>query len=187
MTSLNDPAHPVSLCDLSCLQKLGVKGPDAASWLASKGFDVPKTIFASSELPKGGVLVRVGSDEFFLEDGFDDATLPGLSQRAASHKGELFRVERQDATLLLVGPRSQDVLAQTCSSKFDESARRRITFTRVAGVSCGVFPESINDTPAYRIWVDPSYAVYLWETLSEICQSLGGGPVESWAVFPEAG
>ena len=57
--------------------------------------------------------------------------------------------------------------------------------TRVAGVSCCVFPDTIGGIPAYRIWVDTSYALYLWETLVEICESVGGGVIGAGCVFPE--
>jgi hypothetical protein len=45
---------------------------------------------------------------------------------------------------------------------------RGILYTRVAGISCGVIPEAIHETRAYRIWVDYSYGLELWKTMSEI-------------------
>ena len=176
----NDPAdraaiHSPALYDLSGLQKFGVNGRDAENWLSSEGVEVPASIFESCPLSGGGVKVRFGTDEFFLEDGVGNPLVAALAERLDSHSGQVFRVERQEATFLLVGPRSLDVLAQTCGINFREASPRKVVFTRVAGVSCVVLPEFVGDIPAYRFWVDPSYALYLWDVLVEICESLKGG------------
>ncbi len=86
---------------------------------------------------------------------------------------------------MLAGSRSTEVFAQTCGINFGEMPQRHVIFTRVAGVSCTVFPDSIRDIEAYRIWVDFSYAEYLWETLVEISESLGGSVIGAGCVFPE--
>ena len=174
----------LGICDLSGLQKLGVKGPEAESWLKSQEIDIPTDIFESSTLPEGGVIVRLGQAEFFLEDGIANATLPALAANADSHLGELFRVEHEEATFLLVGARAHEVLAQTCAINFGEVAAKQVVFTRVAGVSCGVLQDSAS-VPTYRFWVDPSYAVYLWKTLVEICESLDGYVISAGCVYPQ--
>ena len=175
----------LGLCDLSGLRKTGLKGRDAESWLAGEEIDVPRTVFESRSLESRGIIVRVGSDEFFLQDGIGNSTVSLVAERMKSHDGLLFRVEHQEATFLLIGSRSLEVLAQTCGINFSVMAPRQVVFTRVAGVSCGVFPDSVGEIPTYRIWVDPSYAVYLWETLVEICESLDGCVIGAACVYPE--
>jgi len=175
----------LGLCDLSGLQKLGLKGRDAERWLVGEGIDVPATVFDSRPLESGGVIIRFGSDEFFLEEGISGSTVSTLAERIDSQNGHVFRVEHQEATFLLTGSRSQEVLAQTCGINFAEVAQRRVIFTRVAGVSCGLLPDAVGDIPVYRILVDPSYAVYLWETLVEICESLGGKMIGAGCLYPE--
>ena len=174
----------LGLCDLSGLQKLGLKGADAETWLDHKGLEVPSDVFACGALPGSGVIARLGADEFFLEDGITNATLPAFAARIDSHKGRLVRVEHQEATFLLTGRRAIEALAQTCGINFREVTSNNVVFTRVAGVSCGVMPETIRELPAYRLWVDSSYAVYLWETLLEICDSLDGGAVGAGCIYP---
>ncbi len=174
----------LGLCDVSGLQKLGVKGPAAETWLANNGLDVPADIFATHPLPGGGMIARFGAREFFLEDGIRNASLPTLAARIDS-QGGLFRVEHQEATFVLTGHRALEVLAQTCGINFREALPDKVIFTRVAGVSCGIFPERLREIDAYRLWVDPSYAVYLWETLAEICASLGGGVIGAGCIYSE--
>ncbi len=86
---------------------------------------------------------------------------------------------------MLTGTRAIDALAQTCGINFRDATLRRLILTRVAGVSCGVFPDAIDETPTFRFWIDPSYAVYLWETLLEICESLDGFPIGAACIFPQ--
>lgn len=174
----------LGICDVSGLQKLGVKGPDAAAWLHSLGIDVPAKILDSNSLPPGGVIVRLGRDEFFLEDDIANTALPRLMTKADAHRGDMYRVEHDEATFLLVGDRATQVLAQTCAINFREVVPQQVVFTRVAGVSCSVLP-ALADIPTYRFWVDPSYAVYLWKTLVEICESLDGRVIGAGCLYRE--
>jgi glycine cleavage system aminomethyltransferase T len=175
----------LGLCDLSGLRKFGLQGPDAHRWLADEGLDVPGDVFASCSLPGGGVVVRMGTNEFFLEENISSSAFPALAARIDSFEGRRLRVEHQEATFLLTGRCCLDVLAQTCAIDFRAVAPQKVIFTRVAGVNCGVHPESLGDLPAYRLWVDASYAEYLWETLAEICESLDGGAIGANCIYPE--
>ncbi len=175
----------LGLGDVSGLQKLGLKGPAAETWLASSGLDVPADIFATRQLPEGGMIARFGAREFFLEDGIANLSLPALAAKIDSHESGLYRVEHQEATFVLTGHRALEVLAQTCGINFVEALPDKVIFTRVSGVSCGILPERLREIPAYRLWVDPSYAVYLWETLAEICASLGGAVFGAGCIYSE--
>ena len=175
----------LGLCDLSGLTKLGIKGADAESWLAEQNIDVPKTVYESQRLADGGFIVRVAAEEFLLESGIANTSVPALADRLDSHSGRVLRIERQEATFLLVGSRANDVLSQTCGIDFHNAVPQQLVLTRVAGVSCGVLPHRLDDTFVYRFWIDFSYAVYLWETLAEICESLGGSVIGAGCLFPE--
>lgn len=181
----NVAMRSLGLCDLSGLRKFGVKGRDAAIWLTEQKISVPPKVFESRPLGSGGMIVRFGTNEFFLEDGIGHSTVSSLAERMDSPGRQVFRVEHQEATFLLTGLRSHEVLAQTCGINFAEARPRNVIFTRMAGVSCGIFPDALRDIATYRIWVDPSYSVYLWETLVEICESLDGSVIGASCVHPE--
>ena len=51
----------VGLCDVSLLEKLGLKGPGAAMWLGDLGLAVPADVYASGPLEAGGLVVRLGA------------------------------------------------------------------------------------------------------------------------------
>jgi hypothetical protein len=42
-----------------------------------------------------------------------------------------------------------------------------------------VLPQRIGEKTHYRLWLDPSYAIYLWETLLVIATEFGGGAVRN--------
>lgn len=178
-------AQTLGLCDVSALPKLGLKGPDAEHALTDRGIEVPGAIYESCRLAGGGWIVRTGANEFFLESGATDDSVALLAS-LDSARGRVFRIERQDATFLLAGSRASEVLAQTCGANVREAAAHRLMLTRVAGVSCGVFPQFFADAPGYRLWVDYSYAVFLWESLVEICESLDGRVIGAGCLLAEA-
>jgi sarcosine oxidase subunit gamma len=177
-------AAVLGLCDLSALPKLGVKGRGAEAFLRDQAIDVPAAIYDTRPLADGGLIVRLGASDFFLE-GVSGEVLPRLSVALAGAIPGVYRVERQDATLLLVGTRAQEVLAQVCSIDFRTAPSGRLILTRAAGVNCGILPESIGGRPVYRFWVDPTYAVSLWQMLAEIVEDLGGRVVGAACFYPD--
>ena len=46
--------------------------------------------------------------------------------------------------------------------------------TLMVGVSVLVLPQRHPDGAIYRIWCDPSFGKYLWETLEEVVQKMPG-------------
>ena len=164
----------VGLADWSLLEKWGVKGSGAAVWLAEMGVEIPQAVYESRSLPEGGLIVRVGKDEFFLEAGRLDQSLASLRE-SLPEPSNFTPVIREDASLRVNGSGSLELFAQTCGHPLFESPVDQIVFTRVAGVNCGILPQSQGGQTQYRVWFDPSYAVYLAETLLQIATELGGG------------
>ena len=175
----------LGLSDVSHLTKLGVKGRNAENWLSNQGVDVPAGIYASNRLADDGLIIRLGTDEFLLQSGSEDESVPALAARLESDQEHVYRVERQEGAFWLVGSRAREVLAQTCGVDFRQAPSQRLVLTRVAGVNCGVFPDPMADAPAYRLWVDYTYAAYLWETLLQICQDLDGRVISPECIVPE--
>ena len=175
----------LGLCDLSGFRKLVLKGRDAESWLRNANVDVPKKTFESLPLADGGVIVRLGGSEFFLESGIRDEFVSTIARQLQLPQGQVFPLDRDDATFLLTGSRALTVLSQTCGIDFRDVSPRKALLTRMAGVNCCILPDTIDGTSSYRIWVDPGYALFLWETLIEICQSLDGSAIGAGCIYPE--
>ena len=179
----------VAIADLSCLDKAGVKGPEAAQWLESRGIAVPAQANAWTGLADGGVIARLGRSEFFLEDGANGDTANRLQDALETGPAGVYPVIRQDAGMVLVGRRVNELLVQSCNVNFQEldPASRTVVMTMMVGVAVLVIRQDHQSFPGFRIWCDPTSAPYLWETLTGIAVELGGGPIGTGGLLSQAG
>jgi sarcosine oxidase subunit gamma len=53
-------------------------------------------------------------------------------------------------------------------------AQRPVVMTLLTGVSVLVLPQATDDGIVHRIWCDPSFGPYLWETLAEVIRTTSG-------------
>jgi glycine cleavage system aminomethyltransferase T len=177
-------ASNLALCDVSALPRLTVKGPGAAGFLSKQDLTVPSEVYGVQPLAGGGLLVRTGGTEFFLEAGRQDEVVSRVAQELGRGGGGVYPVLRQDASFLLAGSRAVDVLAETCAVNFRETGPAFL-MTRIAGVSTSVLPRALNGLPVYQIWMDYSYGLYLWEQLIAIVRAMEGGVAGATCFFPE--
>ncbi len=178
-----------AIADLSCLDKAGLKGPEAARWLESLGIAVPAQANAWTGLPGGGVIARLGRSEFFLEDGATGDTVIRTRDKLGTGIAGVYPVIRQDAGIALVGKRVNELLVQTCNVNFQEpgSASRTVVMTMMVGVAVLVIQQDHRSLPVFRIWCDATFAPYLWETLAGIAAELGGGPIGAGGLLSQTG
>ena len=76
-------SNQLALADVSLLPRYGVKGPQAATWLANAGIAIPAAANSWFVLPSNGLIARLGVSEFLLEGagfgaGGDPAGTHGL-------------------------------------------------------------------------------------------------------------
>jgi sarcosine oxidase subunit gamma len=169
----------VALADLSFLPKLGLKGPGADQWLASLDITLPAKPNSWTTLLGGGFIARLGRSEFFLEGGTTADGIGAIRSALGTGAPGVYPVIRQDAGFLLAGKRVNELLVETCNVNFAEidPQERIVVMTQMIGVSVLVIREMDREIPRYRIWCDPTFAPYFWETLSEIAADLGGGVI----------
>lgn len=177
----------LALSDASCLERCGLKGPRAAEWLQAQGLPVPEQHNHWASLPGGGYIMRLGMSEFFLEDGPQGASVATVRQALGAGASGVYPVLRQDAAIVAGGPDIQDLLVQTCNVNFVAATRdpSLVVMTSMVGVSVVVIRAELNGAPVYRIWCDGTFGHYIWETLLEITQELGGGAVGLGSYYPQ--
>ncbi len=173
----------LALADVSCLPRLGLKGAGVFSWLQRSGLEPPRTLFSVIPIEGHGILARVDNEEVFLEDGIQGQVVSRLEDRLSARPSAVYRVEHQEASFLLSGAGADEVLSQTCGYNFRES-EGHLVMSRLAGVSCRLLPVDVDGIGGYRIWLDPSYSVYLWETLRGIVREYGGEVVGLGCIYP---
>lgn len=153
--------------------KIGLNGPAAAGWLGEHGVGIPVDPLAFHQIDDDSFIARLGVAEFLLEFASVSDLWMQLKLGLKAPPTGVYCVPRSEATFLLSGSASELLFAQTCGIDFRQAEAERVIFTRVAGVNCGVLPISDHESK-YRIWVDYTYARYLWDTLAGIVAELGG-------------
>ena len=173
----------VCLCDVSCLLKMSVKGPESLAWLGQAGMLVPESVYGCRSTEDGSLAIRTDRQEVLVEDGPASHRVSEFERELSSHPLGVYLVRRQDASFQLTGAQSNAVLRETCGVDFSQPPDA-VVMTRVAGVSCMVLPLQANGIPAFRFWLDPSYGSYLWEALLEIVRDQGGDAFGLDALLP---
>ena len=158
-------------------ERFGLKGPRAAEWLEARGIALPAapnqwTAAASDEL----LVARLGTLEFFLEDGVGGGRVRGLESALDPPQPGVYPVLREDAAFSLSGQGSYDVLAQVCNVNFAdlEWASQPVIMTLMIGVAVLVVPQMAGAWPRFRIWCDPTFGPYLEESLGTVVTESGG-------------
>jgi len=163
-------------------RRVGVKGPRAAEALKQLGLAVPTRPNCWAPMrdqdrdDSWNVVGRLGFTEFFVEERGEAAGVVALERLTAENFTGAYPVLREDLGLVLGGDRVTEVLAQVCNVNFNalDIGQRPIVMTLMVGVSVLVLPQQQPDGAIYRIWCDPSFGAYLWETLEEVVQKMPG-------------
>jgi sarcosine oxidase gamma subunit len=163
-------------------RRVGIKGARAAEALKQLGLGVPDgpntwaPLRASDPHDSWNVVGRLGFTEFFIEERDEAVGVAALEQLTAGDFAGASPVLREDLAIVLGGERASDVLAQVCNVNFDalDLMRRPVVMTLMAGVGVLVLPQRSPDGVIHRIWCDPSFGTYLWETLEEAIQKVPG-------------
>lgn len=164
----------LAIADVSCFVKAGLKGPRAAAWLAERGIAVPPR----ANTWCGELIARLGETEFFLEGDV-------AGKVAETPPPGVYAVLRQDTAIALSGSRINELLLQTCSVDFTAIHGDALVMTSMVGVPVLVIPQQRDGMPLMRIWADPTFGPYLWQTLLDIVRELGGGPAGLASLFPQ--
>ena len=171
--------------------RLGIKGPRAAEWLKANGIAIPmtpNTWTPSDQLSCDVLVARLGTSEFFLEDGAAGATLGRVAPLLDQNPPGVYPVMREDWGFVLDGPGVHEVLAQVCNVNFAalDLDSHPVIMTLMIGVAVLVVPQGAaqpryqadeSSDPAgrrYRIWCDPTFGPYMGESLGAVVIECGG-------------
>ncbi len=168
----------LGICDVSCLDRFGLKGPKAAEWLQTSGMKLPATANSWVLQDSGSLLMRLGNTEFLLEDSLENDLARMFSNKALDGGG-IHKVIRSDAAFIVSGERTAALFSEVCAIDLDNGmlGDNRLVMTVIAGVSATIIKQALKGQPVYRIWCDGTFGPYLWKTLLGIMEEHGGGPV----------
>ena len=160
--------------------RLGLKGAQAAEWLAAQGAGVPADPNRWQRAPLGParhlLIARLGQTEFFLEDEEGGEALAAVQAALAAGPGGVYPVLREDFAFQMSGDGVDEALAQVCNVNFAglDLASRPLIMTLMIGVAILAIPEGADDARQYRFWCDPTFGPYLSEALGAVVVECGG-------------
>ena len=170
------------LRDHTHLARIGFKGRGAAAWLQAQGLTLPAAPNRWLRDTSGATIARLGAEDFLITD--EPETITGLAQslgarwHAAGAPGG-FPVPRQHglAAFALGGASAPELLARLCAvdlrpRAFGDDA---IAQTQLALSSVVIMRTSVAAAASYRLFIDTSLALYLWDVLNDVATALGGG------------
>ena len=177
-----DNVTELEIVNLSFIPRFGVKGAGAEAWLATQSIAVPDLPNSWTFLSKGGIIARLGTNEFLIEDR---TIAPQLTKACTFPPAKVYPILRQDLAIALIGLQVNELLLQTCSFNFQALSitENPVILTSMAGVNVTVIPGVLQEQPFYRIWCDCTFGVYLWQTLNAIVSELGGGAIGNAALL----
>jgi len=160
---------------------VGLKGPNAAEWLLTRGVVLPMSpnswTHASAPGDSDELLVaRLGTAEFFLENATASPVLNDLKAVLAACPPGVYPVLREDSAFRLSGKGVHEALAQVCNVHFAGLALepRPVIMTLMIGVAVLVVPQGTDIERRYRMWCDPTFAPSLSENLAVVVADCGG-------------
>lgn len=163
----------LEIANLSSIPRFGVKGTGAEAWLATQSIAVPDRPNSWIFLSKGGIIARLGINEFVIEDR---TIAPQLIEACTSPPARVYPVLRQDLAIALIGTKVNELLLQTSSFNFQllSITENPVILTSMAGVNVTVIPGVLQEQLFYKVWCDRTFGTYLWETLNAIASELDG-------------
>lgn len=169
-------ARQLSICDLSGLARLGVKGPGTCEKLLEFGLQIPAESNRALRQDDGALVARLAPNEILILGDLDLQSAhieriarvwQGDDHPPASPRG--FIVPRQDshAWFRITGYNAPATLAKLCSIDlralvFEEL---RIAQTSVARLNAIVIRDDVAGIPSFHLLADFASAGYWWECL----------------------
>lgn len=167
------------------MRRFGLKGSRAAELLQKQGLNVPgrantwAPLRAQDPDDAPNVISRLGNTEFFIEEQGDAPGIAALEAAMAAELAGAYPVMREDFAVVLGGRRATEAMAEVCNLEFaaQQLAHRPVVMTLMAGVAVVVLSQVTATGTEYRIWCDPSFGPYLWETLASVVRTTTGNSV----------
>lgn len=168
----------LSITDVSCFQRYGVKGPKASEWLVDHELTIPSRANSWASCKKKSMMLRLGVGEFLIEDQFGGYACEDLAADTQRTTG-VYRVPRADAAFILCGSAVLQMFSELCSLDLRDQNLQPddVVMTQVAGISVTLLRQSLDGEQVYRLWCDGTYGPYMWDVLMKLAGEFGGGAV----------
>lgn len=164
----------INIMQLSSINRVGLKGPNARKWLQENGLEVPTDPNNWLKTTEGVLVVQLGNSDFMVESTSEHAIFAKILTAPQPIAEGVYRVARADAAFTLSGEHLPDLLAESCALDLRPEAISdgSAIVTQFAGISATLIYKPSVMHSEYRLWCDASYGDYLQEVLQELTHDL---------------
>ena len=171
-----------ALLDLTNLARYGLRGPAAADYLGTLGYQLPQAPNPELSQADGSHVLRLSQTEYLLLGSLHDAG--SKAQREESQwqaSAGQYLLPRQDshAWLVLTGTCGAEVMAKLCGVDLSAQAFAvgQVAQTSAARINVIVAKLPLGEVPCLHILCDRASVHYFWGALLDAMQEFGGQPV----------
>ncbi|GED42500.1 sarcosine oxidase [Cobetia marina] len=183
-----------ALADMSALGRAGVRGREAADWLASLGFTVPDTPNMARLQTDGSWLVRLSVGEFLqltpaITPDAGVAELPLIAQAddALARGRRVHSLPRRDshAWFSLSGSSVPTLMAKLCGVDLRSEAfpPGSVAQTSVARTNAIIVNVGSHQCPCFHLLFDIASSHYLWGVMLDAMREYSGQTVTAAALL----
>ena len=171
------PKTGISIVDLTCIPRTGIKGKDLSPWIQTTGYEIgeePNRAYPQSDRT---LVARLSPGELML---LADPSDPSDEMMAFSLEDDYrcYSVRRQDSHywFSLAGALCPDMFAKLCGVDLSGTSfpNHSIAQTSVARTSAIIIRDDSGYTPCYHLLGDSSTSRYMWSCLVDAMNEYGG-------------
>ena len=166
----------LSLCDLSGLARMGVKGVGISQWLSAQQLSVPTAPNRALRQDDGSLIAMLADNEALVLEGLEQkgacveqltSAFQSARELPGSPEGLVVPRQHGQAWFRMTGRELGATLAKLCGvdlrpASFDNM---QVAQTSVARLNAIVIRDDLADTPAFHMLADSASAAYLWECI----------------------
>ena len=164
------PKTGISIVDLTCLPRTGIKGKDLSPWIQTTGYDIGAESNRAYLQSDGMLVARLSPGELML---LADPSDPSDEMMAFSLEDDYqcYSVRRQDSHywFSLAGALCSDMFAKLCGVDLSGAnfQNHSIEQTSVARTSAIILRHDIDYAPRFYLLGDSSTRQYMWSCLAD--------------------
>ena len=178
----------LALCDLTALNRVGLRGRSVASWLQQQFKIELPAINQAVKVQEGLLVIRLSETEFTLleesEDSLDSFEKffdkAGDGVRTGDYP-DIYYLPRQDShsCLMVCGKHCATMFSKICAVDLRTHVFSNLSVaqTSLARSNAIIIRRDLQKVPGYFILVDSSLTEYLWGCLLDAMQEFKGGVV----------
>lgn len=178
-------AQHLAICDLSHLQRVGLKGAGTCKWLESQNIQIPAKVNNALPNENGCIVAKLGFNEILIFDSLQNNTNTPKKlerqwnqhySRGNNHCGYIVPRQESHACFFVTGRYSYEMFAKLCAIDLREEKfpNHTIAQTSLARLGAIIIRNDLNNIISYIVLVESASAEYCWDCILDAIYEFNG-------------